>query len=167
MAQQFQSDFGKEISQLMDWFSAVSARLVDPPPDEITQIEAQYGKILPPDRIPAVNPSNLYRTAKALYPGKALTMGELSQTVEVPTYTATRIVNWWVDNGLAERAPDQKDRRVMRISLTPKGRNFHEAMVYSYSLGFQKVVNCLTDKERTTFITLLGKLVYNLERIDL
>jgi len=157
-----QSDIEKEISKLMDWFSAVSARLVDPPPDEIAQIEAQYGKILPPDRIPAVNPSNLYRTAKALYPKKALTMGELSQTVEVPTYTATRIVNWWVDNGLAKRVPDQKDRRVMRISLTPRGRQFHEAMEDSYSRGFQKVVNCLTEKERTSFIALLGKLVSNL-----
>ena len=156
------SDIGNEITHLMDWFSAVSARLVDPPPDEIAQIEAQYGKILPPDRIPAVNPSNLYRTAKALYPNKALTMGELSKTVEVPTYTATRIVNWWVDNGLAERAPDEKDRRIMRISLTQKGRHFHKAMEDSYSRGFQKVVNCLTDKERTTFIALLGKLVSNL-----
>ena len=146
----------------MDWFSAVSARLVDPPPDELALIEAQYGKILPPDRTPAVNPSNLYRTAKTLYPEKALTMGELSQAIEVPTYTATRIVNWWVDNGLAERLPDQRDRRVMRIILTQKGRRFHEAMADSYSRGFQKVIRCLTDKERRTFIALLGKLVSNL-----
>ncbi len=151
----------------MEWFTAVSARLVDPHPDEMALLEAQYGNILPPDRRPAVNPTNLYRTASVLYPDNALTMGELSQAIEVPTYTATRIVNWWVDNGLAKRIASRRDRRVLRIRLTEKGRRFHEAMEECYSRGFQKVISCLTDKERSTLISLFGKLVSNLEQLDL
>ena len=158
------SDITNEIDQLMDWYSTISARLVAPSPDEMALIEAQYGSILPLDRTPAVNPINLYRTARVLYPDKALTMGELSQALGVPTYTATRIVSWWVDNDLAQRLPGRKDRRVLRISLTKKGRRFHEAMEESYSRGFQKVLSCLTDKERSTFVALFGKLASNLER---
>lgn len=53
----------------------------------------------------------------------SLTMGELSRAVAVPLSTATRMVDWMVDNNYAERLPDPNDRRIVRVALTEEGRN--------------------------------------------
>ncbi|MGA2821618.1 MAG: MarR family transcriptional regulator, partial [Anaerolineales bacterium] len=47
-----------------------------------------------------------------------ITMGELSHELDVPLSTATRIMDWMVDNGYAQRLPDPEDRRVVRVALT-------------------------------------------------
>jgi DNA-binding MarR family transcriptional regulator len=51
----------------------------------------------------------------------SLTMGELSRTTSIPRSTATRMIDWMVDNGYVDRFRDGEDRRIMRIRLTDGG----------------------------------------------
>ena len=51
---------------------------------------------------------------------RPMAMGELSEALEVPANTATRMVDWLVTSGYAERVQDRVDRRVVRVLLTPR-----------------------------------------------
>ena len=51
-----------------------------------------------------------------------MTMGQLSKATSIPQSTATRMVDWMVDNGYVERFHDTEDRRVVRVRLTENGR---------------------------------------------
>jgi len=46
----------------------------------------------------------------------------------VPFSTATRMVDWFVDNGYAQRLPDPEDRRVVRVALTDSGRELYQTI---------------------------------------
>lgn len=55
------------------------------------------------------------------------TMGELAEAEQVRPPTMTRLVDGLVAEGLAKRAPDPTDRRLVRIAATAKGRQLLEA----------------------------------------
>ena len=54
--------------------------------------------------------------------GGPRTLGELAAAEQVRPATMTRIAQSLVEDGYARRAPDENDRRVARLSATPKGR---------------------------------------------
>jgi DNA-binding MarR family transcriptional regulator len=56
-----------------------------------------------------------------------MTMGELANAEQVKPPTMTRLVEGLVADGLAKRAPDAADRRLVRIAPTAKGRRLLEA----------------------------------------
>ena len=92
-------------------------------------------------------------------------MGELSGVLSVPLSTATRIVDWLVDRGYVLRLPDAEDRRVVRVALTGNGRELHKAIERYIRQRVQQILSCLTDGERSTLITLMGKVVSTLKEI--
>jgi DNA-binding MarR family transcriptional regulator len=55
-----------------------------------------------------------------------LTMTELAQAEQVRTPTVTRLVSALEADGLVERLPDERDRRVVRVRATPRGRTVLE-----------------------------------------
>ena len=56
-----------------------------------------------------------------LYRDGILTMGDLSQATSIPRSTATRMIQWMVDNGYVDRFRDGEDGRIVRIRLTDSG----------------------------------------------
>ena len=54
--------------------------------------------------------------------GGPRTLGDLAGAEQVRPATMTRIAQSLVEDGYARRAADPNDRRVVRISATPKGR---------------------------------------------
>jgi len=54
------------------------------------------------------------------------TMSELCRHLSVRLSTASELVDRVVVAGLAVRSADKEDRRVIRLSLTRRGRNIHE-----------------------------------------
>src|ERR1043165_8557642 len=54
--------------------------------------------------------------------GGPRTLGELATAEQVRPATMTRIAQSLVEDGYARRADDRDDRRVVRLSATPKGR---------------------------------------------
>jgi DNA-binding MarR family transcriptional regulator len=53
-----------------------------------------------------------------------LTLGELSAAESVRPPTMTRIVAWLEEGGLVARTADPTDRRVARVTVTPRGQRF-------------------------------------------
>jgi len=59
--------------------------------------------------------------AGILYRDGILTMGELSRATSIPRSTATRMIQWMVDNGYVDRFRDGEDGRIVRVRLTDNG----------------------------------------------
>ena len=101
----------------------------------------------------------LFRACRLMYEAGTLTMSELSYNLLAQNYTATRLVNWMVSKGLAERTNDPRDGRIVRVALTAKGRQVYELVE---GLALQKVhdiLGRLTPDEEALFTRLLTKLV--------
>jgi DNA-binding MarR family transcriptional regulator len=92
-----------------------------------------------------------------------LSMGELSKALDVPFSTATRIANWWVENGYVERSRDPKDRRVVRVALTKSGRDLLKAGNKLICQRLEQVLRHFTPEEREMLVVLMHKLVTSLE----
>jgi DNA-binding MarR family transcriptional regulator len=92
-----------------------------------------------------------------------LSMGELSQALDVPLSTATRIIDWWVKRGYAARLPDAQDRRVVRVALTRSGRDLLKAGNKLICQRVEQVLRRFTPDERQTLVVLMRKLVESLE----
>jgi DNA-binding MarR family transcriptional regulator len=60
-------------------------------------------------------------TAGILHREGSMTMGELSRATSIPQSTATRMVDWMVENGYVDRFEDADDRRLVRMRLTDSG----------------------------------------------
>jgi len=103
------------------------------------------------------NYSLFYRISTILSHDGDLSMGELSRALAVPFSTATRMVDWLVENGHAERLSDPKDKRVVRITLTESGRRLYEAIDDYVAKHITRILSTLTAKERGQFLTLFHK----------
>lgn len=89
---------------------------------------------------------------------RPMTMGELSEALDVPANTATRMVDWLVASGYVERVQDRGDRRVVRVSLTPEGRELHQVMGDFIMRRAVELLERFTEEERDTLVALLRKL---------
>ncbi len=158
-----QEDTNEYTLRFAQYVGILAAKLTDPLADGQMQFLKELEDILPKDKSQSVtNPISFLQISSALYPEKSPTMGELSQALSVPLSTATRMVDWWVDRGLAERLSDPDDRRIVRIELTDSGRRVHEVIESQISRSIHEVLKCLTSTEQNIVITLLDKVVSSL-----
>jgi len=93
-----------------------------------------------------------------------ITMGELSRELNVPLSTATRTMDWLVENGYAQRLPDPQDRRIVRVGLTNAGREIYATINQFFMERIEQMLGQLTAEERETFISLLCKVLDALEK---
>lgn len=92
-----------------------------------------------------------------------LTMRELSEALAVPPSTATRMVDWLVDSGYAERLPDPEDRRVVRVILTKVGRELYRTIDGFIRHRIEQALCQFTPEERGELVSLLRRLMTALE----
>jgi DNA-binding MarR family transcriptional regulator len=134
-------------------------RFTDSLPEALSQLLNDLDELPPKDKPRNIaNPIAFIRMSGILYRNINPTMGELSQSLAVPFPTVTRIVDWFVKNGYAQRLSDASDRRIVRVAQTEKGRRLHEAIASLMAQSVQEIVGCLTDHEQTTLLTLLRKI---------
>jgi DNA-binding MarR family transcriptional regulator len=88
-----------------------------------------------------------------------ISMGELSHSMEVPLSTATRTMDWLVENGYARRLPDPKDRRIVRVELTRTGRDTYQAISMFMLERVEQALSRLTSAEKQQFMLLLNKVL--------
>jgi DNA-binding MarR family transcriptional regulator len=102
----------------------------------------------------------LYLAADVLthYEGP-ISMGEFSHDLEVPFSTATRIMDWLVNNGYAQRLPDPNDRRIVLVELTQAGKETYQLFSTFLSERVEQALSRLTPAERENFIGLLNKVL--------
>jgi DNA-binding MarR family transcriptional regulator len=129
-------------------------------PDGLARLKERMGELHPEGgERRHLDHSLFYRISTALARhGRPMTMGELSEALEVPANTATRMVDWLVTAGYAERLQDRVDRRVVRVFLTPEGRDVHQALSDFTLRHTVDLLSRFTPEERETLIALLRKL---------
>lgn len=107
----------------------------------------------------------LYTVAVALTrQPEPVSMGELSRILDVPLSTATRIMDWLVKSGYAERLPDPQDRRVVRVGLTRNGRQIYQSVNDLMRAQVELWLQNFTPQECHMLTALLVKLVDAMER---
>lgn len=154
-----QQNHTDQIHELVQHLIEAIPRITDPLPEALTQLLNDLDELPLKDKPRHIaNPIAFIRTSIILYRNTNPTMGELSQALAVPLPTATRIVDWFVDNGYVQRLSDANDRRIVRVSQTEKGRKLHEAIASYMAQSVQEVLDCLTAKEQTTLLTLIRKI---------
>lgn len=67
-------------------------------------------------------PPSQYRVLRILKKRGAIPMSEIGRKVYISTSNMTSLIDRLVEEGLAERQPDKKDRRVINIAITEKGK---------------------------------------------
>lgn len=157
-------DKTSQMASFLKCLNEISAKLTSPPDEEVEYIRKQLGKALSRE-IPdfSGSPGTFLNVSSTLYYDDNLTMGELSQMLSVPLSTASRMMDWWVQNEFASRSSDPDDRRVVRVSLTETGRKLHKLIEKMISESAQQCLNCLTPEEQNTLLTLIRKVAQGLK----
>ena len=137
----------ERILQFVDHIKEVMTRITKPAFQEAADLT---GLATGFDTRERIDPATFHRMGNLLYEQKIPTMGEISQSLSVPVSTATRMANWWVDNGYAQRLPDPDDRRVVRLSLTEKGELLLSSIEDNLIRNVQRLLSCLTPEEHVT-----------------
>ena len=92
-----------------------------------------------------------------------LTMGELSKELGVTMGAGTNLMDKLVEAGLAGRLRTESDRRVVRVSLTPKGTDALDRASRDIARFWSEVVGGLDPAERTQFLASYQKMIGFLE----
>lgn len=153
-----QEPYSDQITQFVHDFIQLDTRFKAFFPEELARLKDRLDQMSPKGEAhPAANYELFYRVSGILYRRSNLTMGELSSALSVPLSTATRMVDWLVDNGYAQRLPDPDDRRIVRVALTDSGRRLHEAAESYIAQRVQQILSPLTAEERSTLLALFHK----------
>jgi DNA-binding MarR family transcriptional regulator len=83
---------------------------------------------------------------------------DVARAVGITQATASTLVDALVREGLVVRAPDENDRRAVRLSTTPVGRRQAREWRSDYTAAAHDLLACLSDDETRQLTTLLNKL---------
>jgi DNA-binding MarR family transcriptional regulator len=162
-----QQPYARQAAQFINEIAEILAKVASPPPDELVQLMRRLEGAQSKDRPDRIShPHAFHRISSILHQKPGSTMGELSQALSVPLYTATRMVDSLVENGLADRLSDPDDRRIVRVTLTDDGLRFHEAIESRITRNIQRIMACLTPEEQGVLIALLRKVTASLKESE-
>lgn len=99
-----------------------------------------------------------YQLLEALTSADQLPVSELAASAGVAPPTATRMLDALVRDGLAERTPCERDRRVVQVALTSSGRSAVDAAGERVAAGRARVRDELTPEEQQQAAALLRRL---------
>lgn len=88
-------------------------------------------------------------------------MNELARSLSVSTAATTGIVDRLERGGYVAREADSSDRRVIKVSLTGKGRRWMESAMRQRRLNLEEVFGRLSAHEQNDYLRLL-KRVYGI-----
>ena len=94
------------------------------------------------------------------------TMGQLSKGLEAPLSTLTGLVERLVRNGYVLRERDEKDRRLVRIRLTPPGQKTAEEIKKTYVEILRRIYYALSPRDRHSFIRIIKKIVTTFQKVN-
>ena len=99
-----------------------------------------------------------YQLLEALRETPRLPVSELAGSAGVAPPTATRMLDALVRDGIAERTPCERDRRVVQVALTDSGRDAVAAAAERIGAGRARVRDQLTAAEQDEAAALLRRL---------
>jgi DNA-binding MarR family transcriptional regulator len=98
-------------------------------------------------------------TLMRIYEKATTRVGDLSRDMRVSAPTITGIIERLVRDGYLRRTPDRKDRRVVNVELTNKGRGFVEKLRLEINKRWFKILVRLTQEEREDYLKILKRIV--------
>lgn len=100
-----------------------------------------------------------------LYFHNNLTMGKLSSEIYLAESAATRLVNRLVTLKLVKRTGDEKDRRIVRVTLTAYGRQLSRLVLEKRTHRFKSLSQHLAPIERENLIVSLQSVIRVFEEL--
>lgn len=100
-----------------------------------------------------------WTTLVALHDGRITTASDLARNICHDAGSLTRLVDQMVERGLVTRTRDEADRRVVRLSLTARGRKVVEALAPRMMDFWNSLLTGFSHAEVDTLISLLTRLV--------
>ena len=135
----------RQLKQLVGCFYELSARLMvrQPPRATMPEVELSHQE---------------FRLVAALGHKGSTIMSDLAGVLNVPLSTATHTVDKLVAKGLVERARAVRDRRIVLVELSEKGRRLHQSCLeYQLAMG-RTMLAALSPGEREIFLELMAKM---------
>ena len=134
-------------------------------PENITDLKKRLFQTthgLPVDN----NNFDLFFSVGSLLSGQPepIAMGDLSRSLNVPLSTATRMVDWMVNNDYARRLPDPNDRRVVLVTLTGTGSAMYREINAFFMERVERLMRGFTPEERSSLRGIIQKIVNTLEQ---
>ena len=86
-------------------------------------------------------------------------MSELAQTLSIQMASATGLADRLIKAGYIRRKPDARDRRVVRIALTPKGKNVVENIFQQKKRIMMNVFQRISPVDSRQYLNVLEKIV--------
>ncbi len=93
------------------------------------------------------------------------TMSELSSNAHLPLPNMTSIINRLEEKGIAQRRRDKKDRRVVKVSLTSRGKRLMEKFLETRCAELEKTLGALTERDQKELFKALEKALDILHKI--
>ena len=84
-------------------------------------------------------------------------MSEIAHALSVQLSTATPLVDRLVRQGMAARSRDEKDRRLVWVTVTPKGRKVINNIIREKQASIRAIFGALTAEERGQYLCVLKK----------
>ena len=100
-----------------------------------------------------------WTTLVALHDGRITTAGDLAHNICHDAGSLTRLIDQMVKRGLVARSRSESDRRVVSLSLTPRGRSLVEALAPRVMNFWNGLLSGFSHGEVDTLIALLTRLV--------
>lgn len=91
-------------------------------------------------------------------PEKPANPADLADRANVARATMTGLIDTLERDGFVKREHAPNDRRMMLVRLTAEGRSFLERILPEYFRRIATVMSRLTEAERKTLVTLMGKI---------
>lgn len=149
-----------EFGEIIRSFMMLRHRLRMVTPETFASVKERLHELLPEGHQWGKNEPDLFFSVGTLLMRQAepVTMGELSQALNVPLSTATRIVDTLVKLDYAQRLPDPDDRRVVRVTLTETGKQMYTGIQGFFETRLRHILGYFTEDEQESLLGLMKKL---------
>ena len=99
-----------------------------------------------------------YNVLRIILGDGPMAQGEIARRLLVTAPVVTRLAGSLVEAGLVERGQDPKDRRTVRLALTPKGRRQAAAMRRDLLAAARELIEPLAEDRRAAVASALEEL---------
>jgi DNA-binding MarR family transcriptional regulator len=156
----------KDIGDILLRLFYLRHRLRGKLPEQLLNVKANIREHNLREKIEQVNDRDVFFIIGVIFSRQSepITMGDLSRILGVPFSSATRTVDWLVNNNYIQRLADPEDRRVVRVELTGVGKELYDVLNGLMLDMTEQFLGNFSPDERKELSRLLGKLVDNLEQ---
>lgn len=121
----------------------------------------------PPERQEMPFPPAIGRLLECAAANPGVSSRELCELLDLRPSSLSEMLARAEAEGLLQRAADENDRRVQRVTLAEKGERLQREMEDARGRDAQKKASCLSEEEKQQFIGLCGRLSAHIERLAL